>query len=370
MKKTLAIFSPNKNAYSETFIQAHKKLAFNIKYYYGGFLPTILEDGETLFRFNISQKLKIRTNKSFSLAEHALLNSLKREKVDCVLAEYGPTACAVLKVVKHLKLPLLIHFHGYDASTTAILQQYAELYKKVFAYATSVIAVSQKMKQSLIELGCPAEKIDVSIYGANPIFFNNQPSYNNQQFIAIGRFVDKKAPYLTIAAFQKVLEQYPKANLIMVGKGPLLGICKKLANGLGLTNNINFKGVQSMEQIQLLFSNSLAFVQHSIVAENGDSEGTPVAVLEAQAAALPVISTFHAGIPEVVINNETGLLVEELNVEGMAKNMKRVLKEKGLAEKLGKAGRERVLKYFTMEMHFESLEKIITEEIILKPAFT
>lgn len=361
--KTIAIFSPNQDAYSETFIHAHKNLNFKIKFYHSGLLPTKLEESANLFKFDIFEKIRIRIYPTFNLSEHALINSLKREKVDCVLAEYGPTACATLKVVKYLKLPLVVHFHGYDASVTEVLNQYREAYHTVFSYAKAIIAVSEKMKRGLIEQGCPANKITVSIYGPNPVFFENVPLYNTLQFITVGRFVEKKSPYLIIAAFKKVVDEVPNVKLVMVGEGPLLSVCKNLVRALELEKNIEFKGVQSLKQIKALFEESLAFVQHSVVAENGDSEGTPVVILEAQAAALPVISTLHAGIPDVVINNETGLLVEELNTEEMARNMIRFSKEKGLAEKFGKAGRKRVIENFTMEKHLQCLESIIERSI-------
>lgn len=359
MKKTLAIFSPTKNACSETFIQAHKNLPFNIKYYYSGFLPTILEGKQSLFEFTIAEKIKIRINKKFSLSEHALMNSLKRENVDCVLAEYGPTACAVLKVVEHLKIPMVVHFFGYDASVKSILNEYGTRYRQVFSYANTIIVVSRKMKSDLITLGCPSHKLLLSICGPDPNFFENRPCYLDAQFISVARFVEKKAPYLTIIAFKKVAEEFPYAKLIMIGDGQLMGICKNLVRGLGLENNIEFKGIQNPNEIRHIYEKSLAFVQHSIVAENGDCEGTPVAILDAQASALPVISTIHAGIPDVVINDETGLLVEEWDVEGMTKNMIRILVEEGLAEKLGKAGRKRIMEHFTMEKHLNVLRCLI-----------
>lgn len=83
-------------------------------------------------------------------------------------------------------------------------------------------------------------------------------------------------------------------------------------------------------------------------------------VLEAQAAALPVIATHHAGIPDVVLDNETGLLSEERDVNGMAENMMRVLRENGLAKKMGELGRKRILENFTMQKHLSVLEKTIT----------
>ena len=364
MPQTLAILSPSQNAYSETFIQAHRNLPFAIKYYYGGYLPRILEGGESLIHFNLAQRIKKKFTKRFDLFEFALANSLKREMVDCVLAEYGPTACKSLNVLEYLKLPLVVHFHGYDASIKSVLEEYEESYKKVFAYASAIVVVSKRMEQTLINLGCPKDKLIISVYGPNPGYFDVQPLYNTQQFISVGRFIEKKAPDLSIRAFQKVVTKFPAAKLVMVGEGELLAGCKNLVNELGLEKNVEFKGIQNLKEIQSLMSESIAMVQHSVTASNGDAEGTPVAILEAQAAALPVISTYHAGIPDVVIQNQTGLLVQEGDVEGMAKNMERMLAEENLAKKMGESGRSRTRENFTLETHLGILQKEIEK---LKP---
>lgn len=106
-----------------------------------------------------------------------------------------------------------------------------------------------------------------------------------------------------------------------------------------------------------------AFVQHSVTAAGGDFEGTPVAVLESQATALPVIATRHAGIPGVVIHNETGLLWEERDVEAMTNNMLCIIEENGLAKRMGEAGRKRVKENFTMERHLGIITKAIEEAV-------
>lgn len=358
--KTLAIFSPNEITYSETFIQAHKKLPYNIRYYYGGKLPVKAEFNPNLIDFPLKERVKKKFNKhNFNLREYALMNSLRTENVDCVLAEYGPTACATLKIISFLKIPLVVHFHGFDASHKETIKTYRNQYAEVFDYATAIIAVSKKMKTDLIQLGCAEKKITISSCGPDSIYFKNYPDYNNQTFLTIGRFVEKKSPFTTILAFKVVLEKFPDAKLIMVGDGELYSSSKVLVRALKIEKNVEFKGVQTKESIKKLFEESIAFLQHSIEAESGDSEGTPVVVMEAQAAALPVISTLHAGIPDVIINNETGLLVDENDMEGMAMNMTRILSEKGLAKKLGEKGRERILNNFTQEIHLESLKNII-----------
>jgi glycosyltransferase involved in cell wall biosynthesis len=151
----------------------------------------------------------------------------------------------------------------------------------------------------------------------------------------------------------------------MAGDGELLKVSKSLAKACQLESSILFTGVLSPTRIKDHFLHSMAFVQHSVVAENGDMEGTPVAVLEAQAAGLPVIATWHGGIPDVVIHGKTGLLSAEFDIESMADNMTRILREKGLAKQLGEAGRKRVKENFSMEKHLgilqNEIEKAFTE---------
>ncbi len=362
-KRTLAIFSPAINAYSETFIQAHKKLAFDIKFYYDGIPPSKLEGASDISLLNFFEKIKRRSCKGLTNLEYGLFNSLKKEKVDCVLAEYGPTACASLNLVKYARLPLVVHFHGFDASRRDIISNYGDAYQEVFKYASKVIAVSNKMKEDLLRLGCDSNKLMVTPCGPDPSFFETVPLYNSSQFVSIGRFVDKKGPQLTIKAFKLVTEAFPASTLVMIGEGVLLEECRGLVESLGIKEKVHFAGVFERDKINQVMERSIAFVQHSIVADNGDAEGTPVAVMEAQAAGLPVIATLHAGIPDVVMHDETGLLTAEQDVAGMAGYMMRILSTPGLAERLGKAGKKRVMKNFTLERHLDILNEAIQKAI-------
>lgn len=359
--RNLAILSPNQDGYSETFIQAHRNLPFNIKFYYGGWLPDKLEGFGSLFQFTFIEKIKNKLSKHLNVSEQALSFSLMREKVDCVLAEYGPTACGCLKAVKGLNIPMIVHFHGFDASRISTLHEFGEPYKDVFAYASRIIVVSKRMKNDLIGLGCPANKIELSVYGPNPLFFENDPGYESQQFLSVGRFTEKKAPNLTIMAFQQVVKKYPQAKLVMAGDGELLNSCKELVKELELGNNVEFKGALPPAEIKKLMQVSIAFVQHSVVAKSGDSEGTPVAILEAQAASLPVVSTYHAGIPDVVIDGVTGMLVEEFDTAGMANAMIQLFEDRQLIRMLGRNARERISANFTLEKHLAILTKSIDD---------
>ena len=357
----LAIISPSQNSYSETFIQQHKKIKARISYYYGGAIPTYLEGvGKIKLKFlrkifyKISKIARIKNR--FSSQEYALLDSFKKNKIQLVLAEYGPTAVAVIKTCKKLNIPLVAHFHGYDVSQFQTIEAYRKSYFNLFNYASAIISVSNKMTEDLINLGCPKEKIHLSTYGPSPDFFEINRRGNNHQFVAVGRFVEKKAPHLTLAAFKQVYEKHPEAKLIMIGSGELLPICRHLTKLWGLENNVIFPGILTPDKVNLVLSESLAFVQHSITASNGDSEGTPVAILEASAASLPVVATKHAGIKDVIIHEKTGFLVEEEDVEGMATYMVRLIENPELAIEMGNKGRKNISDNFSLQQHLMKIE--------------
>ena len=133
--------------------------------------------------------------------------------------------------------------------------------------------------------------------------------------------VEKKAPHLVLATFARVLRECPDARLHFIGDGALLGVCRDLAAALGIDHAVTFLGAQPHDIVEREMRQARALVQHSVIASNGDSEGTPVAILEAGAMGLPVVATRHAGIPDVVADGVTGFLVEERDVCGMATHM-------------------------------------------------
>lgn len=358
----LAILSPEQNVYSETFIQAHKNLPYKVSFYYGGFIPNYLEGKGYLLNHLFSRicyTLDYRNSKKLSLQELALKYSLKKNGIQVVLAEYGPTAAESLAVIKSLKLPLFVYFHGYDATVKSVLSKYEIRYKDVFNYAIKIFSVSAEMTKKLIELGCPIDKIVYNVYGPNQIFFKNSPHFNNKQFVAIGRFVDKKAPYYLILAFKDLVKKYPNAQLKIAGDGVLFNSCINLIKHFKLDHNIHLVGIVTPEDWVTVLENSLAFVQHSITAYNGDMEGTPVAILEACAAALPVISTIHAGIPDIIIDGVNGYLVEEHDVEQMTKNLIKIYENADHAKDLGLKGRDLVANNFSLSKHLATIEKEI-----------
>lgn len=363
----IALFSPNKDPFSETFIQAHKKyLKGNILYYYGKGEYIQLENQPPLsssWRMLWLKVMKVVLKKDTSFVlERLLSRSFRNNNVNAVLVEYGIHAHHILPAVKRAKIPMVVHFHGYDAHVTENYRK-RQNYREVFEYATYVIAVSRTMEDHLLQLGCPKEKLVYNANAAQSDFLEIVPDFTSEQFVSVGRFVNKKAPFYVILSFKEALKKYPNAKLIMCGDGLLLEACKNLVRYYRIENNIKFMGVTAPDQIKALYKESIGLIQHSVTAENGDMEGMPISVLEASAAGLPVISTFHAGISEVIENGVTGLLCNEHDVKNMGLNIIKILEDINYAKKLGNAGKERIKSNFNFEKHINGIQKLVEDSV-------
>jgi glycosyltransferase involved in cell wall biosynthesis len=363
----IAIFSPNKNPYSETFIQAHKNLLEGeIYYYYGNTWTGItLEKGNEKFnKLSFTQKIKLKLSGGSvtQSQQQNLIDSIKNNKIEVALVEYGHHAHWLLPVLKAANIPFVVHFHGHDASETTILKN-VNNYSSVFHQASAVIAVSKIMSKDLIAMGCSKDKIHYTPCGPNEGFATIQPDFKSEQFAFVGRFTNKKAPYYCLFALKKVLSEFPNAKLVMAGDGVLQESCINISKSLKLEKSVTFKGVVTPKEVRTLYKNSIGFVLPSVKAENGDSEGTPVAVMEASLAGLPVISTYHAGIPDVIVDQETGLLCDEHDVEAMALNMQKILSDLEFAKTMGAAGRRRINEHYTLKRHIDTVNSILRDAV-------
>ncbi len=362
----LCIVRPNKYSYSETFIDNQVKELQPQLLLYEGWHPSMLPDGKSFLPFPLNF-LSIRgTLRNLTPRFYHKLYSLffdkflKKHNINVMLANYGPMAVALIDICRKAGIKLVVHFHGFDATTYEVIESYRESYKEMFEKVDAIVVVSNDMKQQLISLGAKEGKIYLNPYGVDIKKFDGaKPETKGRIYISVGRFTAKKAPQLTIRAFVKVAQVFPDARLIMVGDGELWEESKRLAKELSIKEKIDFKGKMSPEEISELLKEARVFVQHSLKADNGDSEGTPNTVLEASATGLPIVSTLHAGIKDAVVHNETGFLVEEGNWEAMADYMIQLGKEAKLAGEMGRAARKHIEKKYEMSNQIQSLKNIL-----------
>jgi glycosyltransferase involved in cell wall biosynthesis len=166
-----------------------------------------------------------------------------------------------------------------------------------------------------------------------------------------------------VRSFAKVLQEAPQSRLVRVGDGELLLGVQSLAKDLGVAERIEFKMALAHEDVCTLMQQSGCFVQYSVRAGNGDSEGTPVAVMEAMMMGLPVVATAHAGIKDIIEYGKTGLLVDEYDVNAMAQAILRIVREPELAKRLGKEARYFALQNLAMSKSIEKLSQILGSSV-------
>jgi glycosyltransferase involved in cell wall biosynthesis/SAM-dependent methyltransferase len=355
------------SVYSETFIADHVKHLSD---------ATLALWGNPPFVFNIVgkspcvtpqdiQRLKAMPAPEQKRAACEIIGSrLKKEKIKVLLAEFGPMAVAMAPVCEMAGIPLVAHFHGNDASVYSWFANDCAYYKELFRVAKKIVVVSKVMEKRLLDAGAPRGKVVLNSYGvAVDGFTLANPAANKPLFIAVGRFVEKKRHDITIRAFSKVVAAVPDARLYIAGDGPMMAMCKKLVADLKLDGKVVFLGVISRRLVREYMLRSRAFVQHSVVARNGDSEGLPLSILESGAMALPVVSTIHAGIPEAVRSGLDGFLVGEGDIDGMADGMLTLAENPDYAASMGLSYRSNILQKYSRSISINGLSEIIRSAI-------
>jgi colanic acid/amylovoran biosynthesis glycosyltransferase len=370
MLSNIAITQPNLNVYSETFIRNHiEHLGKRTKVHNlaGGWIPNHANDkplvpGWMIFLEKVWAKL---TGHPFVYGYTAkqVQRYLKENDIEMVLCECGPGGVAMMPICKRLGIPFAVHFFGIDLHGVKSIKQYGDAYKKVFKEADLIIGISTLQCKILSEMGLDKAKLRHIVCGADLMYSPQDIAKIDKQtvFVAAGRMVEKKAPLLTIRAFHEASMNYPDAKLVYVGDGPLMPDCKKYVSEHQLQQKIEFVGPRSPKQLAQLYAESLCFVQHSVTASDGDSEGTPVAILEAGLAGIPVIATRHAGIMDTVIDGETGFLVPEHDVASMAQRMEQMLMNPGLSTEMGNRAHAHILKNFSLPVTIQQLWDALNE---------
>ena len=371
-RPTLYVVAVNPNDLKLSFVRAHIERLPADTVAIDGYLPSI--DGRPVLSNGIVPRIVRKVTRAIRQQPWdeeitlAYQSAFEGPRPAAVLAEFGPTGTRLIEPCRRAGLPLIAHFHGYDSSVHAVLEEHRASYPRMFEAASAVIGVSRAMCARLVELGAPPEKVHYVPYGVDlERFHPADASLAPQTVLAVGRLVDKKAPHLTILAFADVHQRNPLARLRIIGDGPLYGACVDLVAALGLTDAVTFLGAHGHDVIREEMRQARCFVQHSLQAANGDCEGTPNTIIEAGASGLPVVSTRHAGIPDVVIEDETGFLVDERDAFGMARYIEQLLDDPVLAGQMGRAARAHISAEFAIERRLAQLWSIIESSIDGRP---
>ena len=368
---TLLVFAPSRSAPSETFIRANlRNLPCRTVAYCGderpwGGPPLRLAYGLAILLSKVLYRIGWQRLGTWVPSQVAIL-ICRRERPDVVLAEFGFHAVRIMELVPATGLPLVVHFRGADASSRRYLERLRPRYRRLLRLTAALVVKSEPMRETLAALaeGRPEPlPILISPSGADPRWFGHQPAtpaLAPPRFLAVGRFVAKKGPLITLEAFAQACRSRPNLELVMVGEGPLLTAARQRAAAKDLAGRVQFAGLQTPAQIAAWMGDCRGFLQHSLTGPDGDQEGSPVAVMEAQLQGLPVVATRHAGIPDVVLDGVTGLLVAEGDGASMAAAIGRLADDPALAARLGAAGRQRCAAQYTVPHHIAALTTLLT----------
>lgn len=362
MSHRLCIVSPNRDAWSETFIANHIAQLPGVELTLtDGHLPRRGPGGALLLSPTLVRRVlqRVRRADPQEMLRGSIERLLRKHRINVVLAEYGPTGEAMLEVCRRIGIPLVVHFHGVDAFHARLLKEHAN-YHRILQGAAAIVVVSREMEQQLLALGCPRERLHYNCYGVDVDRFSlAPPEKSTAHFLAVGRFVDKKAPHLTLQAFHRAWQRDPGIRLTMAGNGPLWESTRQLARAEGMSEVVDFPGVLTSDEVAARMRQVRAFVQHSVVTADNDHEGTPLSILEAMASGLPVIATRHGGIPDVIAHGVEGLLCDERDIAAMSAHISTLAADAELAGRMGTAGRARVLAAHRLQDRIAALGAVV-----------
>ena len=297
-------------------------------------------------------KLDFR-NATYSKQVNALVDSSQPDIIHCHFGYEALRFYQNFQRSKFPKIPIIVSFRGHDASFHLERQSYVKEIKKMLADPMVFPTfVCEFLRDNLVKKGIQIDKHLILHSGTRTDFFkrvNYTHSKDPFVFFQIAHFEERKGQLEAIKAFQKLNEKGRKAKLILGGGGPNLESLKSYVEKNGLAKYIEFPGWLNRDQTKDYLEKCHAFVHHSITVK-GNTEGIPNALMEAMSMELPVVSTFHAGIPELVENGKHGFLVEERDIDAFAQALGNVMDWGYLPE-----NRKRIEQEFSFPAHMETL---------------
>ena len=300
-----------------------------------------------------------------SKSAYRILKKHNLDDFDVAYVEYATSGVLLMEFFKQKNIPCVLHVHGYDVTAARNDPEFSSNLLELYRYCSYIITPSEHLKRLIILQGCEAEKIEV-IYPFEVSGLINPEKWKNRfksrpSITFLGRLTQKKNPIALLYAFSLVLKEYQDVHLNILGDGDLLSACKIKAKGLGIEKNVFFHGVVDRTKAFDFLNNSWVYAQHSVTSISGDQEGFPVSLAEAAAHALPLVSTIHSGITENIIEGKTGFLIQEYDFQTMAEKLLYLIKNPDSAEKMGKAGREHILKLCASGTRIEKIKELLME---------
>lgn len=245
---------------------------------------------------------------------------------DVFIAHFGPAGvtAAKLRELGVIRGKIATIFHGIDISSREVLNHYTPEYQQLFRRGDLMLPISDLWAGRLQKMGCPREKIAVSRMGVDMTRFSPRPvkaPATPLEIISVARLTEKKGLHVAIEACRQLKEQGVAFRYRILGIGPWERRLRTLIEQYQLEDVVEMPGFKPSHEVRAMLDDADVFLLPSVTGADGDMEGIPVALMEAMAVGIPVVSTLHSGIPELVEADKSGWLVPENDARALAQRL-------------------------------------------------
>ena len=241
-------------------------------------------------------------------------------RFDAIVAHFGPTGVRAMYLRQSglIEGPVATVFHGFDISRFDIIKKYLGNYRRLFEQTEMLLPISELWKRRLLQWGAPEDKLRVLRMGVDldqlQMRAAARPPTDPLQVLSVARLTEKKGLEYALAG---VTQARSNIAYTIIGTGPLDKSLRELAGG-AKPGAINFAGQQPQHKVFEALEQADVFLLPSVTAADGDMEGVPVVLMEAMAKGVLVLATRHSGIPELIDDGVSGLLVAERDAAAIA----------------------------------------------------
>ena len=286
---------------------------------------------------------------------------LRNIRPSLIHAHFAPDGAGALTLLQHLKVPLIVTLHGYDVTADddtlrrtlhgrAYLRRRTALLHKTSLF----VCVSEHIRQRALDRGFPPEKLAVLRIGIELPRIDSTGE-REQIVLFVGRMVEKKGCIHLLRAMEIVEARMPAARLVLLGDGPLRQELEREAKAR--LRNAIFLGMRPHREVHRWMQRAQVLAAPSIVARNGDSEGLPTVLCEAQALGLPIVSFRGPGVDEAVVADQTALVAPQGDEQALGEAILRLLSDRTLQKNLAAAGQKRAAEHFDIHRQTALLEE-------------
>lgn len=257
-------------------------------------------------------------------------------------------------------------FHGADISRRHILDEHKQDYRNLFQQSELMLPISHLWQNKLIEMGCPPEKIHVTRMGIEPEKFNFQPRdafHTPLRIVSVARLTEKKGLDVAVKASAILKQRGGRFQYTIIGNGDQDRMMRDFIAREEMDDCVTMPGFKPQEEIRQALNQADIFLLPSKTAADGDMEGIPVALMEAMAVGLPVVSTFHSDIPELIENDVSGWLVKEDDAEALAETLLKLSEGAVDVAPVVAAARQKVETEFNQHIAYRELAQILEQMV-------